>query len=407
MVNEILYHLSLGKHYWRSVPFAEMAELYASRLLRNVSQGMIGLFVVVFLYQRGYGVASIFALVGGYYLLRAFFSVISAYYIAWAGPKRAILVSNILIVPSLWALVMIDSYTLLAVLVYFGFQAASLALYYVAADVQFSSIKHAKVEGREVGWLHIMEKIGTGVAPLVGGVVAYMFGPELVMWIASALSIASAFPLFLSPEKIRRKQKIIFRGFPRHVLQKQLVSVGFMGVDYVTTTATWALFIAVVVFGTTDNSVYAKLGVAFSVSLVASIATSRLYGVLIDKRRSSELYHTGVVVNALIHGIRPFITNVAGVVATNAANEIGTSAYTMPYVQNMYDTADNLPGYRIVYLSLMMSTLCIGAAFMAFLTALLVWKFGATAGMQYSFILAAVMTLFLSRHGFAALRRSS
>lgn len=406
MINEILYRLRLGKHYWRSVPFAEMAELYASRLLRTVSQGMIGLFVVVFLYQKEYGAGTIFLFIGGYYAFRAVLSVVSAYYVAWAGPKRATLVSNILIVPSLWALVMIDSYTIIAVLVYFGFQAASLSLYYVASDTQFSSIKHTKAEGKEVGWLHIMEKIGTGLAPMVGGVVAYMFGPELVMWIASGLSIVSAFPLFLSPEKIRRKQKILFRGFPRHLLYKQLVSSGFMGVDYMTTTATWALFIAVVVFGTTDNSVYAKLGVAFSVSLIASIATSRLYGVLIDKERSSELYHTGVVVNALIHVVRPFITNTAGVVATNAANEIGTSAYTMPHVQNMYDTADNLPGYRIVYISLMMSTLCIGAATMSFITALLVWKLGTTAGMQCSFILASAMTLFLSRHGFSSLRRS-
>lgn len=407
MVEDILYRIRLGKHYWRSVPFAEMAELYVSRFLRTVSQGMIGLFIVVFLYQKGYSVLAILLLIAGYYFLRALLCFPAAYYIAWAGPKRVTLVSNILLIPSLWALVMIDMYTIASVVAFFAFQAISFSLYYIASDVQFSSINHAASAGKEVGWLHIMEKIGAGIAPMVGGFVAYAFGPERVMWIAAGLSVMSALPLFLSPEKVRRKQRVMFRGFPVRVLLGQFVSGGLVGLDYVVTTAVWSLFVSVAVFGVADDSVYAKLGVVFSISLLASVVTSHVYGVLIDRRRAKELYHAGVVVNAAIHAIRPFITTPVGVAVINAANEVGTSAYNMPYIRNTYESADNLPGYRIVYLSVILAVTCAGASLMALAAALLVQQFGPVEGMKYAFFVGALMTPILIWHGFASLRRQS
>jgi MFS family permease len=339
--------------------------------------------------------------------LKCFGILLAAYYVAWAGPKRAILVSNILIIPSLWALVTIDTYTIFAVFMYFFFQACSFALYYIASDVQFSSINHTEAAGKEVGWLYIMERVGTTVAPIAGGLIALFFGPEKVMLVAAILSIASALPLFLSPDKVHRHQKITFRGLPVQRLRQQFVSSGLAGVDYMTTSALWSLFIALTIFGTDDNSVYAKLGMAFTISLIASIVTSHVYGIIIDHRRASTLFKAGIVINALIHLTRPFITTPAGVATLNAANEAGTSAYNMPYVRTEYDEADNLPGYRIAYLAAMWASLCFGAALMAAVAAGLVWKVGAVDGLKASFIIAVIATLFMLNHGFSALRRSS
>lgn len=406
MIDDILYRIRLSKHYWRSVPFAEMAELYTSRFLRTVSQGMFGVFIVVFLYQKGYSVTNILLLVGGYYALRIFLCIGAAYYVAWAGPKRATLISNLLIVPSLWALVVIDQYTLLSVIVYFVMQALSLSLYYVASDIQFSTIRHTGSSGKEMGWLQIMEKVGAGAAPAIGGLVAFLFGPERVMLIAAVLSIASALPLFLSPEKVRRKQKITIHGLPIALLRKQFVSSMASGFDYVVSTATWALFVAVVVFGTGDNSVYAKLGLVFSISLITSIISSHIYGVLIDKRRAPELFQVGVIINSLIHVVRPFVNNPVGVGATNAANEVGTSAYNMPYMQSVYEVADELAGYRAIYIALILSAFCVGAALLAFASAGLVWWLGVADGMKWSFIITAAVTLTMLRHGFPSLRRT-
>ncbi len=390
--------------YWRTAPFAELGELYAARFLRNVSQSMVSVFVSIFLYQNGYSLVEIMLLLAGYYFLRTIISFFLPFYIAWVGPKRATLASNIFAVPSLIALTMIEEYTLFAVLGYFIFQAISISLFAIASDMHFSSIKNDNREGKEIGWLHIVEKFGTGIAPMVGGFIAYIFGPENTMWMAAILSIASAVPLFITPELIPRKQKVIYHGLPWKKIRLQLFSAGASGADMLVSGATWSIFVAIAVFGTESDSVYAKLGIVLSISLVVSLIVTRLYGVLIDRRRGRELFQTGVVINSFVHASRSLIGTPIGVVMLNSANEVGTSAYQMPYIRSEFDMADNLPGYRIVYIAIMRIAACIGATLLALLTAWLIWQFGEVLGMQISFMVMSGVTFLLLCNGFPTLR---
>lgn len=401
-----LRSVKYGSGYWKAAPFAELFELYSSRFLRMVSHGMVGVFATVFLYQKGYSLPTILAYIGWYYVIRMVASFFSAYYVAWAGPKQATLVSNVLAVPSFLALGAIDTYTELSVWVYFVCTALSLSLYVVASDMQFSSLNNPYNVGKQIGWLHIAEKIGIGIAPAVGGFVAYLFGPESTMWIAAVLAIVASLPLFMTPEQIHKRQKVIFHGIPLRRIGVQLLSNSASGVDQVVSGAVWAIFIAVVVFGTQTDRVYAELGAVLSVSLIVSVVSSYFYGRVIDRRRGAELFRAGGIVNATLHGLRAFVATPLSVVLVNVLNEIGTSAYQMPYVRGMYDEADNLPGYRAAYISLMMVTFCAGAALFAFAASGLVVWLGPRQGLAASFGLAAACTVIMLWHGFASLRPS-
>lgn len=404
MVIDVFHHIFAGRGYWRTAPFAELAELYAARFLRTVSQGMVGTMVAVFLYQKGFSLVTIMLYVSFYYLLRTIVSFFYAYYVAWAGPKRATLVSNFLGVPALIALVGIDQHTMLSAVLFFTFQALSLSLYTIASDMQFSSLKSTHHAGKELGWLHSLEKMATGIAPMVGGFIAYFMGPESTMWIAAVLSVLAAFPLFITPEKIRRQQRIIYQGLPWRRVWQQMITWGIAGADQVVSGATWSIFVGVIIFGTSSDLVYAQLGVVSSISLFAAIISSHVYGLIIDRRRGEGLYRTGVALNALIHVIRPFAVTPLSVALLNSANEVGTSAYQMPFVRGEFDTADNLPGYRIAYISMMMVFFCFGATLLSLATALLVWQFGEQLGLSLSFGLMGLLTLGMFRHGFPSLR---
>lgn len=407
MVSELLRRIIPGRSYWGVAPFSEMSELYAARFLRMVSQNMVGVFVAVFIYQKGYSLASIMVIIGVYYILRAIISFFSAYYIAWVSPKRAILVSNIFAIPALVALTTIDEFTFASVVVFFVCQAFAITIYTIASDMQFSSLKSDEAGGRELGVLHIMEKVGTGVAPMIGGFVAYWFGPEYTMWVAAILSIVSAFPLFMTPEKIRRKQRVMYRGMPWSQLRPQFFSYSILGADQVVSGATWSLFAAIAVFSITSNAVYAELGVAFSVSLIVSVIVSHIFGKVIDKRRGRELMLSGILMNSAVHISRCFISTPAGVITTNATNEIGTSAYQMPYLRSYIDTADNLPGYRVAYISMMSVFFCVGAALLSFITAAAVVWLGMLYGLMTSFVCMAIATYGVYWSGFDALRRQA
>lgn len=404
MVTELVRHIIPHYGYWRMASFGEMAQLYAARLLRMVSQNMVSVFVAIFMYQKGYSLESIMLIICGYYVLRAIVSFFTAYYVAWVGPKRAIMVSNLLAVPSLVALTTIDEHTVASVVVYFVFQAVALTVFTIASDVQFSSLKSSNHAGKEVGRFHVMEKIGMGLAPMIGGFVAYLMGPEYTMWVAAILSIFSALPLFLTPERFRRHQRVTYQGMPIRLLRSQLMSITILGADQVVSGATWALFAGIMVFGIQSNEVYAQLGVAFSVSLVVSIIISQIFGKIIDRRRGRELMVAGMFANAAVHVSRCFVTTPFGVMATNATNEIGTSAYQMPYIRSYIDQADTIAGYRAVYISLMMVMFSLGAALLSALTSGAIWLFGPAWGLIASFLIMAVATFGTYWNGFDTLR---
>ncbi len=394
----------IGKTYWRMTPFAELAQVYLSRFLRTLSQSMVSVFVAVFLYQRGDSLVNIMLYVGGYYVLRILASFVSAYFVAWTGPKRAILTSNILAIPALVSLATLAQHTTASTIGYFVFAGLSLSLFTIAADTQFSSIKRNRFVGHELSWLHIVEKIAAGTAPLIGGLAAFWLGPESIMWAAAGLMLLSAFPLFMTPERTRR-QKIIFRGLPKSQIKGQIFSYGVSGSNQTMTETIWPLFVAVVIFGTATDAVYAQLGAVLSLALFVSIGVSHIYGMLIDNRRGRELYLTGAGVNVVVHALRPLVATPLSVVLVNAFNEAGASAYQMSYIRSLYDMADNLPGYRTAYIATMMMGFCAGAALLAFLAAGLLWLFGTTAGFSYSFIAVAVLSLGLFAPGFKSLRR--
>jgi MFS family permease len=406
MIRKIIHRLLERRYHWRTVGFSELAELYANRLLRLMAVNMVSGVVSIYMYQLGYPVWFIFGFFAAYFFARAVLSIPAGYFIARVGPKHGSLVSNFLGVPALLALTQLENAGIYALVTFGLLQSFAVSLYVISYHVNFSKVKHAEHAGKELSFMYILEKIGTGLSPLVGGLVAYLFGPEATMVAASILFIVSAGPLFLTPEPVMTRQHIIFRGFNWRATWRSLVSAAAIGVDQLSSAATWSLFVAIAVFGTTSNVVYAQIGGLMSIAFLASLAFSRLYGVIIDRRRGGELLRASVVGDFLLDLARPFASTPLGVVLINVFNEALTSGYSMPYLKGQYDMADSLSGYRIVYMTLIEVSLCLGATVFGVIGMLLVMSFGDIRGIQLSYIVAALGVLPILMHGFPALRRA-
>jgi len=406
MIRKFLRHLLERNHYWRTVGFSELAELYANRLLRLMAVNLVSGVVGIFMYQLGYEVWFILAFFAAYFAVRGVLAVPAAYFIGRIGPKQATLVSNFLYIPALLALTQLEGLGVYALAVFGILQGFAVTLYSISYHVSFSKAKHPDHAGKEISFMYMVEKLGTGLSPLFGGFIAYLFGPEATMVVAMVVFIISAGPLFLTPEPIMIHQKIIFRGFNWRGTWRNLTSAAAIGVDQISSAAMWSLFVAIAIFGTTSNIVYAQIGGLMSIAFLASLAFSRLYGLMIDRRRGNVLLRASVVGDFFLDLARPFASTPLGVILINVSNEAITSGYSMPYLKGQYDMADSLPGYRIVYTSLMEAALCLGAALFGTAAACIVAGVGDVRGMQVSYIVAAICVLPILIHGFPALRRS-
>ncbi len=54
MVERFFQYFIRSTHFWRTLGYRELAELYTSRMLRVMAMQMAGVFAAVYLYQLGY-----------------------------------------------------------------------------------------------------------------------------------------------------------------------------------------------------------------------------------------------------------------------------------------------------------------------------------------------------------------
>ncbi len=395
----------LRRHFWRHASFSEIAELYSSRLLRMLAINIVASFMSIFLYQQGYGVIFIAAFWALVFAFRAVISLPAAALVARIGPKHGILLSNILFIPSMVAFALVSQYGPWMLAVVGFFQGISAVLYVISYNIDFSKVKSADHAGKEIAYMNIIEKITTGLSPLIGGVLAFFVGPEVVLAISAALFALAAIPLLQTAEPVAPRQKLDFKGFPWHLVRGMGVAHWAYGFDVFTSGTIWSLFSAIFIIGiASTNEVYLINGVLMSVVLLAAIAASYAYGRLIDRKRGLELMRVAVAANALTHLSRPFITSPVGIAGLNIANEAATTGYVMSYSRAVYDNAD-LSGRRTTYLGILELIASVGAGCAALSVVALAMFFGEQHGLQVFFFMAGTVVLLVWTARFPMFRR--
>lgn len=400
MLKKIIDRFLAGRHPWRYVGFDQLSELYASMMLRSLGLSLVGIFVPIYLYKLGYELPVIFLFMAGVFGARMVFDVVSGYLVAWQGPKHIILASNILQTLTLVLLLSLPQYQwpLWLISTLWGL---SISMFFIAYHVDFSKIIHLGSGGKELGFMTIMERIGAALGPVVGGVIATVFGPEYTIMAAIVLFIGAVIPLFLSAEPTALHQKISFRGLPYRRLKRDFLSFAALCAENTISISVWPLFAAVTIL--TVNT-YANIGLVTSLGVVAAIVTAQFIGRVVDREKGGVLLIGSTIANFFLHLIRPLAQGFGGVLLINIGNEVVTTGYKLPYTKGMYARADDLPGFRIVYLVTMEVIGDMGKAAAWLLVWVLCFVVDPVTAMWISFLVIAAPSLLIATNNFPSLK---
>ncbi|MCD8561852.1 MFS transporter [Candidatus Saccharibacteria bacterium] len=308
MIQSFFHKLLLRRHFWRYATFGEVAELYASRMLRMAALYMAGAFMAIYLFQIGYSIAQIALFWAGFYLFKVVAALPSAAVVGKIGPKHAIMVSNLLYIPAMIGFVLLPEFgpwMLLPVLVLEGLSAG---MYSIAYTIDFSKVKSMEHAGKEIAYMNMIEKLTVAISPVIGGALAFFFGPQVVIALAAVLFALAAVPLFKTGEPVKTGEKLQFKGFPWRLLTRHWLAQISVGFDVFASGTVWTLFVAVFIIGiATDNQVYAVMGLLLSVVFIAALFASYVYGKIIDRRQGKQLMRLASIANFATHLVRPFI----------------------------------------------------------------------------------------------------
>jgi len=347
MLKNIFFRFLHHRHYWRKVNFAELSELYISLMLRSLAFSLVGIFVPIFLFKNGYDLPAIMGFYAVLFGIKVPFSYVSARVIARIGPKHAIAVAYALQLIPLAMLVTLQSRAWPLWLIGASWGIGN-SLFFIAFHVDFSKVKHAEHGGKEVGWLTVLEKVGALLGPLLGGLIAAIWGAQYTFAAALVVFALATIPLLLTAEPVKTKQHLHFSGLSLRSVRRDMLVLAAMNLENIITMIVWPLFVAIYIF--TDNT-YALIGVVTSLSVLFSMFTARLIGGVIDNKKGRALLHGSAKGAAVVQVLRLFVNSFGAVVVINIITELFTNGYKLPIIKSYYDRADDFPGERIVFIS--------------------------------------------------------
>lgn len=394
MLRRIIHRLLYGRHYWRTVSFGAIAELYVSRLMTVFAINMANLFAAIYLYNLGYSLEFIAFFYAVLYLMKAVLSPLGGRYVAYFGPKRAIFVANLMRIPSLLFFLGVEQYGVWMVVGFGVIQQLSAGLYDLAYLVKFSRIKNPEHAGKEIGTMQILEKGARVISPVAGGVIATVFSPQAMIATAAVVFSIAAWPLFLSAEKTPSKYKLEMHRVKLRQIWRTFVGEAVVGFDFITSGMAWSLFLVVVVFATADNEIYAIVGLLASAGVLVSALGAYAFGRMIDRRRGADLLTNTVILKAAVHMVRPVSVVPAGAVANGLASEVATTGFAMAFLRAMFNQADDAPS-RVVYMTYMEIAVNIGAALACVVFGLALLFGGVAVGFGVIFVAAAFVQLLM------------
>jgi MFS family permease len=351
MIKQVIHRLLRHRHFWREIGFDELSEIYVTQMFRSLSISLTGIFVPLYMLKLGYVMVDVIVLVIWYFVARALiFDLFSGWLVARTGPKHTIIYGYLLLIVST-ALFLTLPHVHWPLWLVGGIWGGTSSLFCIPFDVDFSKVKHKIHGGKELGYVNVMDKFGGVIGPLVGGIVATVFGGQYIFLVAMALLVIGGLPLLKTREQIPLNQSLNLRSLDIRRMRRDLLSFIPYGIELTITGTLWPLYLGLFVL--VSGGAYAKLGVLASVSVIASMATAFAIGKLIDRHHGRQLLRFGATINALLHLFRPFVTTYPIALLVNIVNEGATIAYHMPYTKGMYDVVDDMPDHRIAYFVVM------------------------------------------------------
>lgn len=343
----LAHELAHSRLTLRHAKLSQMGELYLSTMISSLGRNLIGIFIPVYLYQLGFSIEIIAAYHLFVYGIRIITDNIFGWLVGEFGPKHMMILSHMFSITHLLMLATFEAHNWSLVLLGL-LQVLQTGLFYVSYHVAFSKIHSEKKGGQQIGKMFRLVKISGAMGPLVGGAIVTVGDISWILYIAIALIIASAAPLVASPEPVRVHQRITFKGFPWHKVKYDLISNAGLGADQMTSLIVWPLFVSVFIF--TDN-VYLGVGFLTSLGLISSIFVTKLYGQLIDKHHGKKLLMFSTYGQAALHLVRVFVNSSGFATVINLVSEPLSVGVRMPYSKGVYGAASSHEGYRIVYIT--------------------------------------------------------
>ncbi len=320
-------------HLHKYLHIAEITEMYLSISLRSFAIALLGVFTPAILLANNYSIYDVFLF---YILLSAFGGVafiIGMWIMHHIGIKHTMLLNIPFLITFFYFIFTIDSgwsivYIALA-------EGAAGGLFWAGFHVEFAQLQNLKKSGAQIGFINSLTQSFGVIAPIVGGVVLFLFGVQAIAIFCATLAILSGIPLLLT--KDHTLKKIVHPKDLLHDFSLKRAIVFFSeGVREKTATVFWPMYITLAGVGVV------ALGGIFSIVRVVTIISNTVIGKLSDKIHPHKILKFGTIVHSITMALRGFMHSAGAFLAITSVGGLSYVALNLPLQKMWYTHAKYL-----------------------------------------------------------------
>ena len=377
---------------YKNVNFSPNAVyLYLNRLLIQIGLGILGIFGVIFFFEKfGNSVEKVLALYAVFYLVFAITAHLGAKLIERIGMKRMMAIAVVFLFLNIMSLFFWERNPSFFLLTFFIFVVLYKSFYWIPYHIEFAEFTNRKTRGKQMAIFSNISEVIIAVLPIIGGLIIYNRGYESVFLIASIIVLISILPLLFIRETKERYSwsagtliKEFFQKENRPIVWSNMGN----GVQDAVGMVIWPMFIFTILEGN-----YLSVGIVTSLTIIALIVLRFSVGGALDKMSKGKVLKLGSIFYTTGWIVKIFVETGTGVFLSNTYHNFGKVVNKLSFESESYEQAADNGHYIDEYTVLKETSLHVGKGVM-FLASIPIVIF---LGITTTFVLAAVATLFMT-----------
>lgn len=309
--------------------------IYLHALLRMLGMSLVGIFIPIYIYKLTGTFASIFAFYFLYHFTVILTSALAGEAINRFGLDKVAISGAILKTIFLTLLILsgnnLGLLWLTAVIWGLSVSTTWLPYHYTVVAEEDGDGKF----GHEVSYLQIVDKLGSALAPFLGGLLIFFFNFSVLYGVGIILVAFSVVPLLLDSFDKRGmdyRVKRVWQG----LLQERFRPIGVGLIGYVLENRIFGILRPLFIFLTLTS--VTKLGAIESVAILSTVIVVWWAGKWVDSK-GFGLMKIGIFANALVWLLLPFLSSAASFFIHSTAYLLIAVLIWTPFDSAIYELA--------------------------------------------------------------------
>jgi MFS family permease len=380
-----------SKFYLKSELSSGVVSLYMNRVILQVANGMLGLFLPVFLYlsfDQNINYVIYYFMVG--HIIYFFTCSIGAKIMSKINLKRTLIISIPFLALYYVCLYFFESNIVLFTIASLFFLTMYRMFYWVPYHTDFAEFTDKRNRGKQISFLASIASLVSIAVPFAGGFILDRFDFQVLFIIVIMLIIISIIPFFLIRTVHEKYSFGYWETFKRLFHKKNrrsLLAYGADGAENAVGVVLWPIFIWQILEGN-----YLTIGLISSIVVIVTIVIRLIMGKYTDKVKKKKLMRAGSILYAAGWIFKTFVTTGFQIFIASTYHNFATVVMRTPFDALMYEKAADSGHYVDEYSVMREMSINLGRVLM-FCLMLIIIAFG---GMNLAFPLAALISLFIN-----------